>query len=71
MLDIGWPELVVVAAVALVAVGPKDLPKMMRGLGVWAGKARRVFLAIQQDFERLSAEAEKQEKEDKSDDSAA
>ena len=31
MLDIAWPELAVIAAVALVAIGPKDLPKVARG----------------------------------------
>ena len=40
MLDIAWPELVVIGAVALVAIGPKDLPKVMHTLGQWAGKAR-------------------------------
>lgn len=58
MLDIAWPELLVVGAVALVAIGPKDLPKVMHTLGRWAGKARRAFLTIQHDFERMSFEAE-------------
>lgn len=62
MLDIAWPELLVVGAVALVAVGPKDLPKVMRTLGRWAGQARRAWLAIQHDFERLSFEAEEAER---------
>ena len=37
MFDIGWSELLVIAVVAIIVVGPKDLPKMMRGigLGVW------------------------------------
>ena len=65
MLDIAWPELLVVGAVALVAVGPKDLPKVMHALGVWAGKARRVVLSIQHDFERLAHEAEQVEREKK------
>lgn len=58
MLDIAWPEMFVVGAVALVAIGPKDLPKVMHTLGIWAGKARRAFIAIQHDLERLSHEAE-------------
>ncbi len=62
MLDIAWPELLVVGAVALVAIGPKDLPKVMHTLGTWAGKARRAFLAIQHDLERLSFEAEQEER---------
>lgn len=62
MLDIAWPELLVVGAVALVAIGPKDLPKVMHTLGRWMGKARRAFLAIQHDMERMSFEAEELER---------
>lgn len=62
MLDIAWPELLVVGAVALVAIGPKDLPKVMHTLGQWVGKARRVFIAIQHDIERMGFEAEELER---------
>ncbi len=62
MFDLGWVELLIVAAVALVAVGPKDLPKIMHRLGAWAGKARRFALAVQHDLERLGHEAEQAEK---------
>jgi len=58
MLDIAWPELVVIGAVALVAIGPKDLPKVMRVMGQWAGKARAAAHEIQRNFEQLSYEAE-------------
>lgn len=40
MLDIGWSELVVIGVVALIVVGPKDLPVMFRTLGQLTGKAR-------------------------------
>ena len=63
MLDVGWSELLVVGAVALVAVGPKDLPKVMHAIGLWAGKARRMILAFQHDMDRLVTEAEKAERE--------
>lgn len=65
MLDIGWQELFVVAAVALVVVGPKDLPKVMHTCGVWVGKLRRAMLTVQHDIERLATEAEKEEKQKK------
>jgi sec-independent protein translocase protein TatB len=58
MLDIAWPELVVIGAVALVAIGPKDLPKVMRTAGRWAGKARAFAREIHNSFEQLSYEAE-------------
>ena len=62
MLDIAWPELVVIGAVALVAIGPKDLPKVMHTLGRWAGKARRMMHEVQRTIEQVSYEAEVAEK---------
>ena len=62
MVDIGWPELVVIGAVTLVAVGPKDLPKVMHSLGRLAGKARRVMISLHDHVEHLSYEAEQAEK---------
>ncbi|HAX92123.1 MAG TPA: hypothetical protein DCY07_07975 [Rhodospirillaceae bacterium] len=62
MFDVAWPELLIVIAVALVAIGPKDLPKVMHTLGGWAGKARRAWLSVQHEIECLSHEAEEQER---------
>ena len=47
MLDIGWWELAVVAMIALIVVGPKDLPRIMRVVGRWAGKARAMAREFQ------------------------
>ncbi len=58
MLDFAWPELVVIGAVALVAIGPKDLPKAMYNLGKWAGKARSFAHDLHRAFEQVSYEAE-------------
>ena len=58
MLDIAWPELVVIGAVALVAIGPKDLPKVMRTVGQWVGKARHMMQDVQRSFEQLNYETE-------------
>ncbi len=58
MLDVAWPELLVIGAVALVAIGPKDLPRVMHNLGRMAGKARRVLRDLQGSFEQLNYEAE-------------
>jgi Tat protein translocase TatB subunit len=62
MLDIAWPELLVIGAVALVAIGPKDLPKVMHMLGKWAGKARGFAHDIHRTLEQASYEAEIAEK---------
>jgi sec-independent protein translocase protein TatB len=40
MFDIGWSELMIIGVVALIVVGPKDLPMMFRKLGNFVGKAR-------------------------------
>ncbi len=71
MLDIAWPELVVIGAVALVAIGPKDLPKVMRTLGRYAGKARNMMHDIQRSFEQLNYETEIAEKLRKEEQAAA
>ncbi len=65
MFNIGWPELVIIGAVALVAVGPKDLPRALHAVGVWTGKARRLMQTIQHDFDRLTCEAEEVERQKK------
>ena len=40
MFDIGWTEMVVIAILAIIVIGPKDLPKVLRALGGWLRKAR-------------------------------
>lgn len=58
MLDIAWPELAVIGAVALVAIGPKDLPRVMHALGRWVGKLRAFTRDIHSTMDRLSYEME-------------
>lgn len=58
MFDIGWSELLVIAVVAIVVVGPKELPKLMRGFGHYAGKLRRAAAEFQRQFEDAMREAE-------------
>ena len=58
MFDIGWSELLVIAVVAIVVVGPKDLPKLMRGFGHYAGKFRRAAGDFQRQFEEAMRESE-------------
>ncbi|MCB1882707.1 MAG: twin-arginine translocase subunit TatB [Geminicoccaceae bacterium] len=48
MFDIGWSEMAIVMLVALVVIGPKDLPRVAREIGRWTGKAR----AMARDFHR-------------------
>jgi sec-independent protein translocase protein TatB len=58
MFDIGWSELLVVALVALIAIGPKELPTVLRALGHWMGKVRRMANDFQDQFREAMREAE-------------
>ena len=61
MFDIGWSELLVIAVVAIVVVGPKDLPRLMRTFGHYAGKLRRAAADFQRQFEDAMRETELEE----------
>jgi len=58
MLDVGWSELVIIGVVALVVVGPKELPALLRTIGQWAGKARRMASEFQGQLNDAIREAE-------------
>jgi sec-independent protein translocase protein TatB len=58
MFDIGWSELLVIGVVALIAIGPKELPGVLRMVGQWAGKVRRMASEFQGQFQEAMREAE-------------
>jgi sec-independent protein translocase protein TatB len=58
MFDIGWSEIAVIAVVALIAIGPKELPGVLRMVGQWMGKARRMAADFQGQFQEAMREAE-------------
>ncbi|MCS0505296.1 Sec-independent protein translocase protein TatB [Ancylobacter mangrovi] len=58
MLDIGWSELLVVAIIALVVIGPKELPRVLRTLGQSVAKLRRMAGEFQGQFNEALREAE-------------
>tara|TARA_R110002124_G_scaffold162629_1_gene329706 strand:+ start:34 stop:633 length:600 start_codon:yes stop_codon:yes gene_type:complete len=57
MFDIGWTELMLIGIVALIVIGPKDLPNMFRTLGQFVGKARRMAREFQRSMEDAADEA--------------
>ena len=65
MLDIAPSEFMLVAFVALIVIGPKDLPKAMRLAGHWVGKARGVARQFRSGFDSMVREAELEEMEKK------
>src|ERR1700722_13949804 len=56
--DIGWPELMLIGVVALVVIGPKDLPAALRVAGYWVRKARTMSREFQSSVEQMLREAE-------------
>jgi sec-independent protein translocase protein TatB len=58
MFDIGWSEFVLIGIVALIVIGPKELPGALRTLGQWMGKLRRMASEFQGQFQEAMREAE-------------
>ena len=58
MFDIGWSELLVIGAIALIVVGPKDLPGLLRTLGKYAAQARGMAREFQRSMEEAAREAD-------------
>jgi sec-independent protein translocase protein TatB len=61
LFDIGWPELMLIGAVALVVIGPKDLPRALRVAGFWVRKARTLSREFQGSIDQMIREAELEE----------
>src|SRR5438874_5143160 len=61
LFDIGWPELLLIGVVALVVIGPKDLPRALRVAGFWVRKARTLSREFQSSIDQMIREAELEE----------
>jgi len=58
MYDLSWSHILILLIVALVVVGPKDLPKMMRTMGRWLGKARAMADQFRKSFDEMARQSE-------------
>ncbi len=58
MFDLSWSHILIVLVVALVVIGPKDLPRFMRMAGRWVGKARSMAHEFRRSFDEMSRQAE-------------
>lgn len=58
MFDIGWDEMALVAVVALIVIGPKDLPVVLRQIGRWTRKARELAGEFQRGVDDMVRESE-------------
>ena len=56
MPQIGWFEILIIAAIAIVVIGPKDFPFVLKKIGSWKGTAKRYFNTIQQEVANLHNE---------------
>ena len=63
MFDIAPTELLIVAVVALVVIGPKDLPRVMRTVGHWVGRARGMARHFRSGIDTMIRESELEEME--------
>lgn len=61
MLDIGWSEMLMIAIVAIMVIGPKDLPRALRSIGQWIAKARAMTRDLQNSVNDMIAETEIEE----------
>ena len=58
MLDLGWPELFIIMLVALLIVGPKELPGLVRTAALWLRKTKRSINNFQNSIEEIAREVE-------------
>ena len=58
MIDLSWSHILIVVIVALVVIGPKDLPRFMHMAGRWIGKARAMADQFRKSFDEMSRQAE-------------
>lgn len=62
MFDVGFSELLLLAVIALVVLGPEKLPHAARMTGAWIGRIRRMIISVQADIENEVAAAEMRER---------
>jgi sec-independent protein translocase protein TatB len=65
MPTIGWFEILIVVALAIIVLGPKDFPIMLKKVGSWIGSTKRYINNIQDEVSNISIEPDKNEKKDK------
>jgi sec-independent protein translocase protein TatB len=61
MFDLAWSHILLLGLVALLVIGPKDLPRALRTVGVWVGRARAIAREFQGSLDQMIREAELEE----------
>ena len=71
MPQIGWFEILIVVSIAIIVVGPKDFPIMLKKIGSWIGSAKKYVANVQNEFSSLEVDEvsndEKKKEKDKND----
>ncbi len=67
MPQIGWFELLVIIIVAILVIGPKDFPIVLKKIGSWVGSIKRYFSDVQKNVNEITSLEEDNNKKDKSD----
>ena len=65
MPQIGWFEILIIVVVAILVIGPKDFPVVLKKIGNWIGSTKRYFIDIQNKVEKLDEEIEESTIEEK------
>jgi len=63
MPQIGWFELLIIVVIAILVIGPKDFPVVLRKIGTWIGSVKRYFSEVQNDMSKLT-DLEKKDSEE-------
>lgn len=58
MFDLSWSHILIFLVVALVVVGPKDMPRLLRMVGQWLGKARNMANEFRKSFDEMARQSE-------------
>ena len=70
MPQIGWFEILIIAAIAIIVIGPKDFPFVLKKVGSWIGTAKKHINNIQNEVSNIDIEENQiEKKEDKKDES--
>ena len=65
MPQIGWLEILIIVSIAIIVIGPKDFPVMLKKVGSWIGSTKRYFNNIQNEITSLEIEDYSEEKKEK------
>ena len=68
MPTIGWFEILIVVAISIVVIGPKDFPHLLKKIGSWIGATKRYINDIQTEVSNLDLEENLKEPDEKNDD---